>query len=88
MMAALKLYYALPVAPMNPRGARAAAEVFGRLFRGLQSIAGRLGPGRVPSVADEVRALRDLASQVRLTDPRMADEWSVAADRYEWVTGR
>ncbi|MBS0595208.1 MAG: hypothetical protein U1E95_02885 [Rubrivivax sp.] len=87
----LKLYYAPPVEPANPRGARAAAAAYGWMLAALRPLADRLAARRAAAAArrraQEVLTVRTLAWQIRATDPRVAGELSAAADRYEQQHG-
>lgn len=92
-MTTLKFQVAPRVGPAQPRGAVAAATLAAALLAGLQHLgdATRRRRNRMPTPppnpAEEARAVRELAEQYRLTDPRFADELVAAADRHERLHG-
>jgi hypothetical protein len=93
MSTTLKFQVAPRIGPAMPRGARVAAAAAAALLAALTSIGDarrrpRATPPRQPrSPAEEAQAVRELAQQYRLSDPRFADDLMAAADRHERQPG-
>lgn len=87
-MAALKLYYAPPVEPANPRGAQAAAAAFTWMLAALRSLIDlQRSRAAARRRARDLLAVRELACQMRASDPGVAADLSAAADRCEALHG-
>jgi hypothetical protein len=92
-MTTLKFQVAPRVGPTQPRGADVAATLAAALLAGLRHSGSAFRRRRRPvpaparNAAEEARAVRELAEQYRLTDPRFADELVAAADRHERLHG-
>ena len=85
-MTTLYLHASVPVAPANPRGARAGAAVFVALYRLLAGLI-RAATSPQRRLDKEVQAVRELAWQHRRSDPRFAADLLAAADRFERLHG-
>jgi hypothetical protein len=93
MSTTMKFQVAPRIGPAMPRGARVAAAAAVALLAALQSIGDAWRRPRVASPrrprppTEEAQAVRELAQQYRLSDPRFADELMAAADRHERLSG-
>ena len=69
-------------APLNPRGARLAAQVFAGAFNALAHLFAPV-PQRRKSRGEEAASVRELAWRVRGSDPGFSADLYAAAARHE-----
>lgn len=90
-MTTLKLHYAPRVGPAYPRGARVAATWFAWLLDGMATLlrrrSGAPADRAARTAAEEAQEVREMAWQIRASDPRFAEDLLAAADRHERLHG-